>query len=511
MPAYRAERTLAKTVADIPRNIADLLILVDDASPDNTASLARELGIDVYVHSENRGYGGNQKTCYTEAVRSGADVVVLLHPDYQYEPKAVPLLIAPILAGDADMTFGSRFAGLGDPMGGGMPRYRFVGNRVTTVLENLMLGSRFTEVHSGLRAYTRRCLLSLPYLRYSDDFVFDSQLLVDAVTSGQRVVEVPIPTRYTKESSSIPIGRSLRYIGASLDYCARSAAGRGRRGRRSPVAHPERAFPTLPPALSRGKRTCPVCESEEHAMLGGADGAVLACPRCGFVSPRTADGQPGSPGGPGAAAGRRATAERILELVGGYVVRGDDLLAVGADGELVAGLARDSGWQALSARLGELPVPDAERGATARRARSASELRRGRFDAVVLIDALGPAPVEELRSVRPLLDPAGVLAVAVRHMPVSAVSRRTLPASPVATGPIFTAAAASTALGRAGFRMVEWITPGAGAGAVAELAARLLSRERAAPRDELPLGIAVARASDRGSTVMPGVVRNSAA
>ena len=511
MPAYRAEQTLAKTVADIPREIADLLILVDDASPDNTAALARELGIDVYVHSENRGYGGNQKTCYTEAVRNGADVVVLLHPDYQYEPKAVPLLIAPILAGDADMTFGSRFAGLGDPLGGGMPLYRFVGNRVTTVLENLMLGSRFTETHSGLRAYTRRCLLSLPYLRYSDDFVFDSQLLVDAVTSGQRVVEVPIPTRYTKESSSIAIGRSLRYIGGSLGYCARSTVARGRRGRRSPVAHPERALAAVPSAHSRAERTCPLCESQEHVVLGGADGVVLACARCGFVSPRSADGQPGSPGKPGAAAGRRATAERILELVGGYLVRGDDLLAVGEDGELVAGLAGDSGWQASSARPGELPVPGAERGATANRARSASKLGRGRFDAVVLVDALGHAPVDELRSVRPLLDPAGVLAVAVRQVPVSAVSRRSLPAVPVATGPLFTAAAASTALGRAGFRMVEWVTPGPGTGAGAGLAARLPARARAASRADLSLGIAVARASDRGSTVVPRGVRDSAA
>jgi hypothetical protein len=501
MPAYRAEQTLAKTVADIPREVADLLILVDDASPDNTAALARELGIDVYVHSDNRGYGGNQKTCYTQAVRNGADVVVLLHPDYQYEPKAVPLLIAPILAGDADMTFGSRFAGLGDPLGGGMPLYRFVGNRVTTVLENLMLGSRFTETHSGLRAYTRRCLLSLPYLRYSDDFVFDSQLLVDAVTSGQRVVEVPIPTRYTKESSSIAIGRSLRYIGESLGYCARSAAARGRRGRRSPVAHPERALPAVPSAHSRVQRTCPLCESEEHVVLGGTDGVVLACARCGFV-----DGQPGSSGNPGAAAGTHATAERILELVGGYLVRGDDLLAVGEDGELVAGLAADLGWQASSARPGELPVPGAERGATARRARSASELGRGRFDAVVLVDAFGPAPVDELRSVRPLLDPAGVLAVAVRQVPASAVSRRTLPALPAASGPHFTAAAAWTALGRAGFRMVEWVTMGPGAGAGAELAARLPTRARAARRAELPLGIAVARASDRASAVMPGVV-----
>jgi hypothetical protein len=240
MPAYRAERTLERTVADIPTGIADRLILVDDASPDNTAELARRLGIDVHVHAENLGYGGNQKTCYIEALRSGADIVVLLHPDYQYEPKAVPLLIAPIIAGDADMTFGSRFAGLGDPIGGGMPLYRFVGNRVTTILENVMLGSRFTELHSGLRAYTRRCLLSLPILGYSDDFVFDSQLLIDAVTLGQRVVEVPIPTRYTKESSSIAVGRSIAYILGSLAYCAGQVAGRGRRGRRSIVAHSER-------------------------------------------------------------------------------------------------------------------------------------------------------------------------------------------------------------------------------------------------------------------------------
>ena len=134
MPAFRAGLTLAKTVADIPEGVADQLILVDDASPDNTVELARSLGIKVYVHPRNRGYGGNQKTCYTMALEEQADVVVLLHPDYQYEPKAVPLLIAPILAGDADMTFGSRFAGLGDPRAGGMPLYRYVGNRLTTML-----------------------------------------------------------------------------------------------------------------------------------------------------------------------------------------------------------------------------------------------------------------------------------------------------------------------------------------------------------------------------------------
>lgn len=244
MPAYRAERTLAKTVADIPEGVADQLILVDDASPDNTVQLARELGgIKVVVHDTNRGYGGNQKTCYTQALAEGADIVVLLHPDYQYEPKAVPLLIAPILAGDADMTFGSRFAGLGDPRRGGMPAYRFFGNRLTTIFQNLILGCRFTEMHSGMRAYTRRCLLALPFLGYSDDFAFDQQFLVDAVISGQRVVEVPIPTRYTKESSSISIARSLRYVFGGLGYSIRQASAYGRKGKR----WPSRVAPTAAP------------------------------------------------------------------------------------------------------------------------------------------------------------------------------------------------------------------------------------------------------------------------
>jgi hypothetical protein len=271
MPAYRAVRTLERTVAAIPRGVADELLLVDDASTDGTADLARRLGLRVHVHAENRGYGGNQKTCYTQALRDGADVVVLLHPDYQYEPEAVPLLIAPILAGRADMTFGSRFAGLGDPRAGGMPLYRYVGNRLTTLLENLMLGSRFTETHSGMRAYTRRCLLALPFLAYSDDFAFDSQLLVDAVTSGQRVVEVPIPTRYTEESSSIGVWRSFRYVAASLTYCARRTAERGRRGRRNPAVRPAAILSrsSLPRLFSP-----PLTGSHivEHSARGTVDG-----------------------------------------------------------------------------------------------------------------------------------------------------------------------------------------------------------------------------------------------
>lgn len=279
LPAYQAETTLEKTVADLPPGVADELILVDDASADNTVELARGLGISVYVHPHNRGYGGNQKTCYTKALEHGAEIVVMLHPDYQYEPRSVPLLIAPILAGDADMTFGSRFAGLGNPREGGMPTYRYVGNRITTVIQNLILGSRFSEMHSGMRAYTRECLLSLPFLGYSEDFIFDAQLLVDAVTSGQRVVEVPIPTRYTKESSSIGIARSLRYITAGIAYAARRAAVRGRRGRRYPLTsgHPGKA------ARSRvGSRT-----SKAKAKTSDTHRAEIAKTLSAYVVPGT--------------------------------------------------------------------------------------------------------------------------------------------------------------------------------------------------------------------------------
>ncbi len=259
LPAYRAAGTLRQTVAAIPDGIADELILVDDASPDDTVAVAREIGtIHVVVHEENRGYGGNQKTCHLTALAHGADIVVMLHPDYQYEPRAVPLLVAPILSGDADMTFGSRFAGLSDPRDGGMPMYRYLGNRVTSILENLVLGTRFTEMHSGMRAYTRECLLAVPFEAYSDAYLFDSQLLVDAVTLGQRVVEVPIPTRYTKESSSIAVGASVRYVGGSLAYCVRQVLARGRRGRRRRLSRSDRGpgageRPRKPPAPARAE------------------------------------------------------------------------------------------------------------------------------------------------------------------------------------------------------------------------------------------------------------------
>ncbi len=275
MPAYKAAQTLARTVEDIPEGIASHLVLVDDASPDETVAIARSLGLHVRVHPENRGYGGNQKTCYREALELDGDIVVLLHPDYQYDPKAVPLLIAPILAGSADMTFGSRFAGLGDPRAGGMPMYRYLGNRLTTVLENLALGSHFTETHSGMRAYTRECLLRMPFLAYSDDFWFDTQFLVDAVTGGMRVIEVPIPTRYTQESSSIAIGSSVRYVAASLIYAARRSLERGRKGRRNPVARRVRASGGAEVALAVPTDHDRAAVAEVAGAFVGGDDVVL--------------------------------------------------------------------------------------------------------------------------------------------------------------------------------------------------------------------------------------------
>jgi glycosyltransferase involved in cell wall biosynthesis len=225
LPAYKAEATLEQTVRALPNLSADHVLLVDDASPDGTVDRARELGVDVRVHDRNRGYGANQKTCYREALSIGATVIVLLHPDYQYDPKAVPALIAPLLAGTADFVFGSRFACTEDPRKGGMPGYRYWGNRVATTIENLLLRTHFTEMHSGMKAYTRRFLESVPFETYSEDFVFDTQILVDAVVGGFRIQEIAIPTRYTRESSSINISRSLRYIAQSIRVCL---AGRRR-------------------------------------------------------------------------------------------------------------------------------------------------------------------------------------------------------------------------------------------------------------------------------------------
>ncbi|MGH2466192.1 MAG: glycosyltransferase family 2 protein, partial [Candidatus Limnocylindrales bacterium] len=199
--------------------LVEQIILVDDVSSDATVEIARRLGLDVTVHRQNRGYGGNQKTCYALALAAGADVVVMVHPDYQYDPTRLPAVVAPILAGAADMVLGSRF--LGDPRGGGMPIWKFVANRALTGLENRAFGLHLSEYHTGFRAYSAELLRTIAYGRDSDDFVFDQELVAQVVAAGLRITEVGVPTRYFAEASSVGVRRSIRYGLGTLGVVAR--------------------------------------------------------------------------------------------------------------------------------------------------------------------------------------------------------------------------------------------------------------------------------------------------
>ena len=233
MPAYNAAQTLERTYADIPASIVDRIILVDDLSRDQTVDIARNLGLQVIVHRQNRGYGGNQKTCYGAALEAGADVVVMLHPDYQYDATRIPALIEPILEGKADLMLGSRF--LGDPLAGGMPRWKYVSNRFLTIVENLAFGLHLSEYHTGLRAYSRQLLETIPYQLNSDDFVFDQELIAQVVAAGMRnrIGEIAVPTRYFEEASSVGFKRSVVYGLSTLRVVARYLLHR-LRVRRSP-------------------------------------------------------------------------------------------------------------------------------------------------------------------------------------------------------------------------------------------------------------------------------------
>jgi glycosyltransferase involved in cell wall biosynthesis len=210
MPAYNAERTLKKTYEEIPHDIVDHVILVDDQSQDSTADIARSLGIHTIVHSRNRGYGGNQKTCYREAVKLGADIVIMVHPDYQYTPKLITAMASLIAEGLFDCVLGSRILGVG-AVRGGMPRYKFVANRVLTLIQNLLLRYKLSEYHTGYRAFSRRVLETLPLEENEDDFVFDNQMLSQIIYAGYDIAEVTCPTRYMEDSSSISFPRAVRY------------------------------------------------------------------------------------------------------------------------------------------------------------------------------------------------------------------------------------------------------------------------------------------------------------
>jgi glycosyltransferase involved in cell wall biosynthesis len=221
MPAYNAARTLERTYADIPHDLVSRIILVDDVSHDETVDVARKLGLDVIIHRQNLGYGGNQKTCYKAALAAGADIVVMLHPDYQYDATRIPDLIAPIAAGTRDLMLGSRF--LGDPLAGGMPSWKYAANRFLTTVENLVFGLRLSEYHTGLRAYSRRLLETIPFERNSDDFVFDQELIAQVVAAGMagRIGEIAVPTRYFSEASSVGFRRSVVYGLSTMEVVGR--------------------------------------------------------------------------------------------------------------------------------------------------------------------------------------------------------------------------------------------------------------------------------------------------
>jgi glycosyltransferase involved in cell wall biosynthesis len=221
MPAYNAEKTLRQTYAELPHEYVDDVIIVDDASGDSTAEIAKELGVKTIVHSRNRGYGANQKTCYREALRLRADIVVMVHPDYQYSPRLVTAMASMIISGHYDVVLGSRILG-GGALKGGMPLYKYISNRFLTLTENLLLGAKLSEYHTGFRAFTREVLETLSLEENSDDFVFDNEMLAQAIYHGFKIGEISCPTRYFEDASSINFVRSVKYglsvVATSIKY-----------------------------------------------------------------------------------------------------------------------------------------------------------------------------------------------------------------------------------------------------------------------------------------------------
>lgn len=215
MPAYNAAQTLAQTVADIPAMV-DEVILVDDKSADNTVALARQLGLTVFEHPQNKGYGGNQKTCYRLALDKGADIVVMIHPDYQYDPKLIKYFTEFIADDCFDVMLGTRIRSRQETLAGGMPLYKYLANRFLSMFENLVSGLNLSEWHTGMRAYKRAVLEKIAWSKNSDDFVFDSQMLFQIAAQHYRIGEIPVPVRYFKEASSINFWRSLKYGTATV-------------------------------------------------------------------------------------------------------------------------------------------------------------------------------------------------------------------------------------------------------------------------------------------------------
>jgi glycosyltransferase involved in cell wall biosynthesis len=218
MPAYNAEKTLMQTYEEIPKDIIDEIILTDDASKDNTAELAKSLNINTIIHEENKGYGANQKTCYTEALKENPDIVIMLHPDYQYTPKLILPMVSMITSDEYDVVLASRILGRG-ALHGGMPRYKYIANRILTLIENILLGHKLTEYHTGYRAFSREVLETIPFMENSDDFVFDNEMLAQIIYFNFRIAEISCPTKYFPEASSINFKRSVKYGFGVLHTC----------------------------------------------------------------------------------------------------------------------------------------------------------------------------------------------------------------------------------------------------------------------------------------------------
>ena len=210
LPAYNAERTLMQTYEEIPKDIVDDIILVDDGSLDNTVEISKKLGIQTIIHQSNKGYGANQKTCYQEALKKNPDMIIMLHPDYQYSPKLILAMAAMISSGLYDVVLASRILGRG-ALRGGMPLYKYISNRVLTMIENYMLGYKLTEYHTGYRAYSSEVLKNIPFMKNSDDFVFDNEILAQVIYFKYRIAEISCPTKYFPEASSINFSRSVKY------------------------------------------------------------------------------------------------------------------------------------------------------------------------------------------------------------------------------------------------------------------------------------------------------------
>jgi len=221
MPAYNADKTLIKTYNEIPKKVVDNIILTDDASTDRTVEIAKKLNLKLLIHDKNKGYGANQKTCYKVALEAGADIVIMLHADYQYSPKLIPAIAHLLTTGDYDVVLASRILGKG-ALKGGMPFYKYISNRILTFIENILLNQKLSEYHTGYRAYSKEVLDNIPFMKNSDDFIFDNEILAQITFFGYRIAELSCPTKYFSDASSINLRGSIKYgfgvLGTSLKY-----------------------------------------------------------------------------------------------------------------------------------------------------------------------------------------------------------------------------------------------------------------------------------------------------